>query len=231
MAVAQKFLFDQSFDGPGGPAASRGRKPITPAEPTFNSADLAAAETKGRVEGQAAGLAEAAAAREERVSATLSAIAERLAVMLSQKAEAQCENERQIIELTRLIVGKLFPALTRRDGFAEIGALVTSCLRECLDEPRLVLRIPDALFEDAQNRLAPLVATGGYQGKLVILAEEALSESDCRIEWADGGAERDMPRSMREIEAAMARALDGLSRSNDTTQHTAAGGTQETVDG
>jgi flagellar assembly protein FliH len=231
MAVAQKFLFDQSFDGPGGPAPTRARKPVTPAEASFNSADLAAAEAKGRAEGHAAGLAEAAASREEQVRATLVAIAERLAAMLSQKAEAQSENERQIIETTRIIVGKLFPALTRRDGFAEIAALLTSCLRECLDEPRLVLRVPDALFEDAQSQLAPLVAAGGYQGKLVILADEALSGGDCRIEWADGGAERDMPRSMREIEAAMTRALDGLSKSNDTTQHAAAGGTQETVDG
>jgi len=56
MAVAQKFLFDISFDGPpspsGAPLPSRG--PVTPAEPSFSRTDLAAAEVKARAEGHAA---------------------------------------------------------------------------------------------------------------------------------------------------------------------------------
>ncbi len=41
----------------------------------------------------------------------------------------------------------------------------------------------------------------------MLLADEALSLEGGRIEWADGGAERDPHRLMNEIDAALARIL------------------------
>ncbi|HZS85556.1 MAG TPA: hypothetical protein VFA50_21985 [Stellaceae bacterium] len=233
MAVAQKFLFDNCFDGPAAGALTA-RPGKGAAEPVLTRAELAAAEAKSREEGYAAGhakgRAEAVSAHEERLAAALAAIAERLSALLEERASLRRESEKQTIELTRLAIAKLFPALTRRDGFTEIAALLKECLAECIDEPRLALRLPDALFEEAQRRIAPLAANGGFAGKLVILADEALTGADCRVEWADGGAERDTARTLREIEAAMARAIAGLSQTNDTPE-AAAGGNEETVNG
>jgi len=213
MAAAQRFLFDQSFDGPGG-ATARGA--VTPAEPTFSGAELAEAEATSRAEGHAAGLAEAARSQEAQSAAALAAIERHLAAAIADKDTARREGERQAVELTRIIIGKLFPALARRDGLAEIEALVAAALAECLDEPRLVLRLPDALFAAAQSRLEPLAARRGFAGRLIILADDSLGSSDCRIEWADGGAERDAGRTLREIEAALARAIDGLKTPTET---------------
>ena len=58
----------------------------------------------------------------------------------------------------------------------------------------------------AQGHIAPLAASTGFPGKLVILGDESLAGSDCRVEWADGGAERDTARTWQEIEAAVALA-------------------------
>jgi flagellar assembly protein FliH len=204
MALAQKFLFDISFDAPGGDARQRGS--ITPAEAVFTRADLDAA----RAESHAAGRAEALSQREQHVAEALGAIAQNLADILAARDEARRTNERSTIELTRAIAGRLFPALMRKGALAELEAIVIQCMREAVAEPRMVVRVPDALFEAAQLRLAPLAAGNGYPGKLIILADEALGESDCRVEWADGGAERDSARSWREIEAAIARAMDAL---------------------
>ena len=227
MAVAQKFLFDQSFDGPSAGPRAKSRAPIAPAQPTFTETELAAA----REEGRARGAADAVATQDLQLGAALDAIAERMAMLLADKAQTERESERQVIETTRVIVAKLFPALVRRDGFAEIEALVTSSLRECIDEPRLVLRVADALFTDAQNRIAPLAARTGHEGKLVILADETLAGADCRVEWADGGVERDMTRTMRTIEATMARALESLSTTDGPSRQGAGGANEETVDG
>jgi len=201
--VAQKFLFDVSFDGPPEP---RARGAVTPAEPKIGRDELAAAEAVARAQGHAAGLAEAVAADQHRVAETLAVLAEHVATLLGDRGAAQRKAELFAIELTRTIVGKLFPAMARKTGLAEVAALVTQCMRESIDEPRLVLRVPDTLFDAAQRHIAPLAAGTGYPGKLVIMGDESLAGSDCRVEWADGGAERDTARTWQEIEATVALA-------------------------
>ena len=52
----------------------------------------------------------------------------------------------------------------------------------------------------------PLSAQSGYEGKIVLIAEEALLPGDARVEWADGGAERDSARLWRQIDEIVARA-------------------------
>jgi len=74
MALAEKFLFDISFDAPGGEA--RPRSVVTPAEIGFSRAELNAAVAQARAEGHAAGLAEATAQREQRVSEALASSAD-----------------------------------------------------------------------------------------------------------------------------------------------------------
>jgi flagellar assembly protein FliH len=239
MATAQKYLFDVSFDAPVRPVAPT--PPPPPPEPTFSREELVAAEAKGRAEGHAAGHAEAVSAHEEQVGKTLAQINDSLAALLAAKDAMMRDGERETVELTRGIIGKLFPTLQKSDGLGEITALVGACLRESVAEPRLVVRVPDALFEKAQQRLAPMTAATGFPGKLIILADEALAGSDCRVEWADGGAERDLTRTWRDIEAAMIRAVDrpaakagatpDTNPQGDTKPQAASGETQEKTDG
>jgi flagellar assembly protein FliH len=228
MALAEKFLFDFSFDAPGGGDA-RQRGAVTPAEPVFTRVELDAATAQARGEGHAAGMAEALSQREQQVGDALSAIAGRLGALLADKASADRESERNTIELTRAIASKLFPALLRKGALAELEAVVVQCMHDTIGEPRLVLRVPDAIFEAAQQRIAPLAASNGYPGKVIILVDEALGESDCRVEWADGGAERDTARSWRDIDTAITRALSALNDGNESSPQTSTAAPQETV--
>jgi flagellar assembly protein FliH len=216
MAAAQKFLFDFSFDSPGADAQKRGA--VTPAEAIVSRPEFDRAIAKARAEGHAAGLAEAKSQREQRVGDALSAIGRHVAALLAAKDATRRDSERNTIELTRAIAGRLFPALVRKGALAEIEAIVLQSMHDALTEPRLVVRVPDAIFATAQPMLAALAAGNGYPGKLIILADEGLGEADCRVEWADGGAERDTARSWREIEAAIDRALTALANPDDTPQ-------------
>jgi flagellar assembly protein FliH len=228
MSLAEKFLFDISFDAPSGGEA-RQRGPVTPAEAPITRADLKAAAAQARAEGHAAGLAEAAAQGEQRVVEALAGIGQQLAALFAARDAAQRDSERSTVELTRTITGKLFPALVRQGALTEIESVVAQCVREAIAEPRLVLRVPDTVFEAAQERMAPLATGLGFPGKLIILVDDQLGPSDCRVEWADGGAERDTARSWREIEAALERAVSALGHSDDTAQHTASPATEEII--
>ena len=77
--------------------------------------------------------------------------------------------------------------------------------------------------------MAPLAASLGFPGKLIILVDDELGQSDCRVEWADGGAERDTARTWREIEATLDRAMIALANPDETARQTANTATQETI--
>ncbi|MBX6322342.1 MAG: flagellar assembly protein FliH, partial [Rhodospirillaceae bacterium] len=67
------------------------------------------------------------------------------------------------------------------------------------------VRLHDSLLDPLRERLDAVAAGAGFEGRIVILADPAMPVGDCRVEWADGGIERDTDRLWRDIEAALAR--------------------------
>lgn len=209
MTSSKKFLFDTSFDPPDvlTQTAAAIRRP---AEPTFSRADLDAAHAAGLAEGRAAAFAEAADSSERRVATALDMIAVQAREIVANHSKLSLDVQRDALGVIRTIVRKIVPALCRKDPLAEIDELIAEVLRDAIGEPRLVLRVCDDLFDPVQKRLAPLVEACGFGGKLVLLADSTLAISDCRIEWADGGTERNSRRLLGDIDAALAR-LDPVS--------------------
>lgn len=202
MALARKFLFDVSFDAPDPPPEAAAL-----AEPAFVPADIDAARAEGFAEGHKAALAEAAAAAEALAACALETLAGGLQRLFDAQREATAAIERDAVALLRAVLQRAVPALCRKDPLAELEALIAQCLAEALDEPRIVARVADAAFDAVEARLAPLARAAGYSGKLVLLADSALGPGDGRVEWADGGAERNTPRLMAELDAMLNRVL------------------------
>ena len=205
MASPRKFLFDLSFDQPQGPVAVRFNRAAS--EPTFTRSELEAARATAFEEGRQAALAEAAASDERRLTDAACALAAGIPALLARDGEVRLSVETHALELRRVLVAKALPALAQKEPLAEIEAMIVSCLREAFEEPRIVVRVPQPLFEPIRDRLAALAQHGSFAGKFVLLVDDALGPTDCRLEWADGGAERDTKRLAREIDAALERTL------------------------
>lgn len=209
MAITGKFLFDTSFDAP--PPA----KAAAPS-PRFSEADLVRAREEGFSAGRSAGRAEARAEREELAARTLPAIAQAL-----QGFGPMCERlERQALNwaLTTALgmVRKLYPSLERMQGLVEIEQMTVDALRDLDEEPRVVLRLPDSLIDETRPKVAELCRQAGFGGRLLLIADETLGPGDCRLEWADGGVERQVARSWAEIEQRIARGLAAAPTASDS---------------
>lgn len=196
-----KFLFDQSFDPRPGNVS-------TPAKPTFGEADIAAALERGRAEGLAAGLAQARAEATQAAAAALGQIQQQLAHYAEVHSATLRDMRNETGLLAFRIAGKLAPALMERHPLTEVEALVGRCLADLRDEPRIVVRVSQTLAAALEARLDGLAAASGFPGHVVLLADERISGADCRVEWADGGAERDTPALAARIEAAVTRFID-----------------------
>lgn len=199
MGTPQRYLFDVSFDLPDPGVGAKALR--------FTAADVAAARAAGAVEGREAALADAAVSTEAQTAAAIEALGRAIEALGEARAAWAGDTEQRAVALLRAALQKAVPAFAAKEPVAEIEALLAGCLAEALDEPRIVLRVSDALFEAVQARISAVVQAGGYSGKVVLLADAALSGGDGRVEWADGGAERDASRIAQEIDAVLARAL------------------------
>ena len=95
--------------------------------------------------------------------------------------------ETEAVDVAVAVARKLCSELVAGEPLGEIIGLVGDCFSHRVSTPHLVVRINDALYEAARERIERLAKQSGFEGRLVILAEPDIAHGDCRIEWADGG--------------------------------------------
>lgn len=205
MTAAHKYLFDRSFDD--GVADEHDLRVVK----RYTESDLAAACAAARLAGREEGYTSANAAALNSIGASAARAFQSAADEIGKLSAARTDAERAMtaagLQLAAAIARKAIPEIARRHGIAEIEALVADCLAQLIDEPRVVIRAPNSLLDTLEERVRTLAQTAGFEGKLVLVADPALGPGECRIEWADGGVERNLQRLFAELDAAVARAI------------------------
>lgn len=206
MNAPRKYLFETSFETDEPPAApvAAEKEP----EPTFSEEDVAKARDDGFTAGKEAGQKAAEELIERDVAQALTHVTQQLAELGKVQAESVERRSREAVETALSIIRKLFPNLAAKHGLAEIEAVIGECLTRLRGEPRIVIRVADALLDAVNERATALAAKAGFEGKLVLIAQDDLQAGDVRVEWADGGAERDNELLWREIDTVIARFID-----------------------
>jgi len=198
MTQARKFLFDTAF------AAARTEREQKP-KPQFTEADLAAARGEGQQAGFEMGREQAMRDIARRAADALDAAAGSLARIDAAQSQAAEEIRIDASRLALAIAAKLAPALIARHPLAEIEAVVADCLAQLPTEPRVVVRVAEALVDALSGRIDEIVRRSGFSGAVVLLGEPAMAPGDARVEWADGGAERNLGRTLGAVEETIER--------------------------
>ena len=195
MKAAAKFLFDEDFAGGDRPT-------ITLVEAERRRAD---AESVAYRNGFAAGQAQAQSEATERVAAALAVIADGLARIERALAGIEARLETEAVDVAVAVGSKLATELIAREPLAEIGALASECFRQLVATPHLAVRIGPDIYDEAKHKLEELAALHGFQGRLSVLSDASLLAGDCRIEWADGGVDRDRATALAAIDDMVGR--------------------------
>ena len=188
-----KFLFEEDF--------ATGEKPtITLVEHERRRKDAeAVAYRNGFGAAQAQGVAEA----EKRISAALTQIGDTLERLSRGLEGVEARLEVEAVQVAVAVARKLAPALIETQPFTEIEALAADCFRQLVATPHITIRVNEAMFSDAQDKLQTLARSRGFEGRMLVTADAALGPGDCRVEWADGGINRDLAAT----EAAIAEVV------------------------
>jgi flagellar assembly protein FliH len=194
MSAPVKFLFEDDFAS--GHTAVRA---------TVARAAHEAALKRAETEAYHNGLAAAEARIEGRAAAACERIAQGVTALAQGLAAIEARLEAESVEVAVAVARKLAPQLIAAEPMAEIAALAAGCFRQLIAAPHVVVRIAEAVYENAHARLEEIARLHGFDGRLVVLAEPGLALGDCRIEWADGGLARDRAATEAAIGEAVGR--------------------------
>jgi flagellar assembly protein FliH len=196
MGAPVKFLFEDDFATGGG---------AVKAKPTISLAAHEAALAQASAEAYRNGHAAAEAKIEGRASAACDRIAQGLAALAQGLQAIEARLEAESVEVAFAVARKLAPEMIAAEPFAEVAALAAGCFRQLIAAPHVVVRVAEAIYENAHARLEEIARLHGFEGRLVLLAEPGMALGDCRIEWADGGLVRDPAATETAIGEAVSR--------------------------
>jgi flagellar assembly protein FliH len=177
-----------------------------------------------------AGITQARNEIEQSQAATLIAIREQIEELASTNTEVMAEIRQEATELAHAVAAKLAPALIAREPLAEVEALISECLTDLREEPRVVVRASEQVVSGLKDRINTIAAQCGFPGHVVMLPDDQLQGADCRVEWADGGAERNREELDAHVERVVRqfvnrrrteeRSEDSAESHVETDQHT-----------
>jgi flagellar assembly protein FliH len=210
LVLARKYLFDDlDFDLEEQrrlEAVEAAKLPQEPPAPTFTEEELAAARQVAFAQGRAAGLADAVNDQSAIVLGVVQGLQADIAHLMQAEQQRQLAFNEAALHLAGAMLRQLFPEMAAVNGLTEINAVIAAALRERSDDPRLVIRVADSALDHVQSQIDALAADAGYAGKLVLLAEAEFGPSDVRIEWAQGGVERNAAAILAQIDTAIEQA-------------------------
>src|SRR4051812_2566422 len=180
---APKFTFDTEFAGSEdrrAPAAQARQKQ------TLTIEELENVKAAARNEGESSSQARATDALERTIAALTISVRAALDVSHAQIDQVRDDAARLAMAMAKKIAPAALAALPAGD----VEAALRQAMHQAIAEPRITLRAAPAVIEVLEPRLANTPHKKGYEGRVLLAADPAMTGSDCRIEWRGGGAER-----------------------------------------
>lgn len=195
----KKFLFDTNdFD-----------KPPVIEEPaiSYSEDQLMMAKTQAYAQGKNEAANEARTSQETHTHRLLEQLIAQVAQLVAAEDRREIESMAAATKLAMRVTHKLLPQFSERFSLEEIERVLLASLDVRKDEQRIAVMVPAQHLEALKGRIDRLALERGFAGKLILVADDTLGPSDCRVEWADGGAERLYERLFAQIETEFASAI------------------------
>ena len=204
-----RYMFDVSFDADqiARAEAEAKAKEEEPPEPTFTLLQIDEARKQGYEEGVLSGREEATSGIENSIGQTLERIAQQLPAIIQAQSTANEQMMANAAEIAVTVMRKLMPTLLERHGAAEIDALLSNCVSNLIDQPKIRIRVAADRVATVEERFESLVAASGFDGRFVVEPDEAMQPTDCCIDWPGGGIEKRSDEVWAQIDTALARFL------------------------
>ncbi|MCK5556373.1 MAG: hypothetical protein KAI76_09050 [Alphaproteobacteria bacterium] len=173
----------------------------------YTEEQMVQARTNSFELGRAEGLKDARLLQEERLAELLQKALGIVDKLVQDEDRREVEKCIGATKLAIKIAHKLVPRFAVQYALHEIESVVVQSVEARQDEPRIAVTVPSAHLDALKTRMDALVLEKGYAGKVIMIADDSLSPTDCRVEWADGGVERLYERLFTQIENEFTKSI------------------------
>lgn len=233
LSNAKPFVFELSFDAES--MAERRRQKLAEREraeaekaaaeafveaPTFSEDDLAEAKAKAYEEGRAAGLAEAAEARETGLATMLETIGAQIAGLHVHQDVANEKLAADLTEFGRTVMSKLLPHYIEQHGADEVTAVLSDGFARLVHEDRIIITVGQEMHDMLEPRIEAMAAKSGYDGRLKLVSDPDMGPADIVVSWGDGRLERLTDAVWKDIDTALESAIAGMREYADKLEDT-----------
>ena len=198
MTDAKKFLFDtNNFDS------------TKPEVVVYSEEQVAQIKAQTLALGKSEGVQDTRQKQEELISQLLQKTLAQAEKLVKNEDRREIEKCTDAVKLAMQVVHKLLPGFAARYAVSEIERVIVQSIEARRDEPRIAVIVPTMHLESLTARIDALALDKSYAGKIILIADDALPPTDCRVEWADGGAERLYERLLSQIDTEFTKAIAG----------------------
>jgi len=201
-----KFTFDTEFRGASDVAsdAARARQ-----KKTLTIEEIETLRASAQAEGTQAASVRAA----ENIERTADALVMALRAALDRSHD-EIENLRaEAAALALAAAKKIAPAALAALPAGDVENALREAMHQAIGEPRITLRAAPDVTAALEGKVEAIAHEEGYDGRVILAADPAITGADCRIEWRGGGSERSEVAIEAALDALIARRFSTLKTS------------------
>ena len=175
--------------------------------PTFSEEEVEEARQQGFEAGKQEGLAATTEVLTKQINDSLTQINQKLTAAFQKQDSVNEELPRAALSVALGICQKMLPSMAERHSFDEVERVLNDVFEKIVEEPSVKITVHTSLVDEVKERIDDLSASKGFEGRTLLQADEATAAGDCKIEWANGGSEKNSTALWQEINGIIQRNL------------------------
>lgn len=118
------------------------------------------------------------------------------------------EFQNETVKLALMASQQLAQELVKNEPVKALETLFTDILSYIQTEPHVLIRVPEGLASDIEQRLKRIVEQKGYAGKISIEPQQDMVMGDWQFEWSEGGVIKNQEETMQAVSDAVERYME-----------------------
>ncbi len=173
---------------------------IKPVEHMYTESEFTEAVAKAEAEGYEKGKQEVAETELNRHNILLEGIKNQLMAIFAAVEEKAANQEASAISFAVDLVRKLLPTLEKDRAEAEVKNFLAQNFANFSSQESLSFSFNPEVISLVADSIGRLAEQNDFEGKIAVHKDNSLGPSDCRVEWKNGGVERNIRKSLDKVE-------------------------------
>ena len=171
----------------------------------YNQDDLDAAVVAAEAKGYEKGVADTENEMQSKQQLILENIETRLSELIQDQGEMLEQNETAAMQVAIEAICKILPTIEKDVAKKEVEAFLSNNFSKFRQESILSFSFHPDMVAEIAPKLSKLAEKNDFEGKISVHKDINLSISECRVEWKNGGVERNISENINKIEELISK--------------------------